>query len=133
MRKVHPARFQRLVAQAINSLPEELLSLLDNVEIVVEPFPTPAQLRRAGVEPPGTLLGLYEGVPRTERGGYYNLVPPDRITIFQQPIEAISRNEDEMFRHVQETILHELAHHFGFDEDHIQALEQELGWGADPL
>ncbi|MDQ7029972.1 MAG: metallopeptidase family protein [Ardenticatenia bacterium] len=101
------------------------------MEIVVEPLPAPEQLRRAGIEPPETLLGLYEGVPRTARGGFYHLVPPDRITIFQQPIEAISQDEEEMFRHIQETILHELAHHFGFDEAHIQALEQELGWGSD--
>lgn len=125
---MHPARFRRLVAQAVNSLPDEILRLLDNVEIVVEPFPTPDQLQRAGVRPPDTLLGLYEGVPRTARGDAYNLTLPDKITLFQKPIEAISRNEEEVYRHIQETLLHEIAHHFGFDEEQIQALERELGW-----
>ena len=125
---MHPVRFRRLVLRAVNSLPAEILHLLDNVEIVVEPFPTPEQVRRAGLRPPATLLGLYEGVPRTTRGAFYNMAPPDKITIFQKPIEAISHSEEEMYRHIQETLLHEIAHHFGFDEEHIQALERELGW-----
>jgi len=78
--------FERLVAQAVDDLPEEFLLRLENVDVIVEDYPAPHQLRQLGLERGETLLGLYEGVPQTERGGHYGLVPPDKITVFQRSI-----------------------------------------------
>ncbi len=113
-------RFDRLVEQAIASLPDELLSYLDNVQITVEEVP-PADPLGEGDE---ILLGLYQGVPRTERDFGEGLLP-DRITLFRRPLEARARNHRELAEVVRDTVVHEIAHHFGIDDDHLD----ELGWG----
>ena len=84
-------KFEWLVARAVDSLPSEFLSKLENIDAVVEDWPTQGQLARAGLRRGETLLGLYEGVPLTKRGRHYGLVPPDKITIFQKPIDAKCR------------------------------------------
>jgi predicted Zn-dependent protease with MMP-like domain len=95
-------RFQQLVARAVEELPEEFLAMLDNVDIVLEDRPTRAQL---GTTQRGyTLLGLYEGVPRTERGAHYGLVPPDKITIFQKPIESMCSNDDKIIAEINRVV-----------------------------
>jgi len=117
--------FERLVAQAVDDLPEEFLERLENIDVVVEDYPTPNQLLKLGLEPGETLLGLYEGVPRTRRGGHYGLVPPDKITIFQRSIEAKCRYGGNISAEVQRVVKHEIAHHFGISDARLHQLEQE--------
>ncbi|MDP2744044.1 MAG: metallopeptidase family protein [Dehalococcoidia bacterium] len=103
-------RFEELARRAVEHLPEEFRQRLENVDIVIED--------RAG----GGLLGLYEGIPHTERGEGYNLAMPDRITLFRKPIEAICRSEAEVELEVEKTIRHEIAHHFGMDDDQLHRM-----------
>jgi len=117
--------FEELVVAALDTLPEELLQLMNNVEVTVDRSPSRLQMRRAGVRH-GTLLGLYEGIPLTARSSSsYSLVMPDKITIFQRPIESICTTQDEIVAQVRKTVIHEVAHHFGIGEERLR----ELGWG----
>jgi predicted Zn-dependent protease with MMP-like domain len=114
--------FEALVAEALADLPSEILERMDNVAVTVAYWPSRAQLARAGVESPHTLFGLYEGVPLTKRGAHYGMVPPDRITLFRGPIEAAGRTLAAIREQVRRTVIHEVAHHFGIDEDRIREL-----------
>ena len=118
-------RFEWLVAKAIEDLPEEFLSRMENIDIVVEARPSLSQIRRARLKRGHTLLGLYEGVPRTRRGSRYGLVLPDKITIFQEPIEARCRREDEIISEIRRVVKHEIAHHFGISDARLRQLEQD--------
>jgi predicted Zn-dependent protease with MMP-like domain len=130
MRDVHAARiarvkrrrFEYMVRRALWTLPESIQRLLDNVAIVVEEEPRPEQLSAS--EDAGSLFGLYEGRPLTDRGSDYNLVTPDVITLYRRPLEEAFPNRAELARQVQITLIHEIAHHFGIDEDRLD----ELGW-----
>ena len=117
--------FERLVAQAVDDLPDEFLLRLENIDIVVEDQPTPAQLLHLGLERGETLLGLYEGIPRTRRGSHYGLVPPDKITIFQRSIEAKCRYEGNISAEIRRVVKHEIAHHFGISDARLHQLEKE--------
>ncbi len=119
---VRPEEFDRLVDEALESLPEEIRKRLDNVAIVIADWPTRADLRRADVPHGATLFGLYEGVPLTQRTTHYGLVPPDKITLFRGPLLAYSRDPEDLRERVRRTVIHEIAHHFGMDEDHIRRL-----------
>jgi predicted Zn-dependent protease with MMP-like domain len=113
--------FERLVGEALDSLPPELGSAMENVAVVVEDWPTPEQLGGRG----GTLLGLYEGIDLTRRSPVsYTGVMPDRITIFQGPISERARNEQQLVELVRTTVVHEVAHHFGISDARLD----ELGW-----
>ena len=114
--------FEELVAQALDDLPDWVRAHLDNVAVVVAPWPTAAQRRSARVQE-GLLLGLYEGVPLTQRGRGYNLIPPDRITLFQGPLELTARHRRDLLRLIRRTVIHEIAHHFGFSEAALHDLE----------
>jgi predicted Zn-dependent protease with MMP-like domain len=115
--------FYELVERALEGLPPELSALLDNVAIVVDDWPEYSTPLVAD-DLDDTLYGLYEGVPLTQRGaGYYGTLP-DRITIFRGPLERDFPRE-ELEEQIRITLVHEIAHHFGFDEDHLE----ELGWG----
>jgi predicted Zn-dependent protease with MMP-like domain len=116
------AAFEALVAQALDELPDWVRQHMDNVAIVVAPWPTAQQLRSAGVRE-GLLLGLYEGVPLTRRGRGYNLLPPDRITLFQGPLELTARHRRDLIRLIRRTVIHEIAHHFGFSEEKLRDLD----------
>jgi predicted Zn-dependent protease with MMP-like domain len=117
-------RFEWLVARAVNSLPNEFLTKLENIDVVAEDWPTQQQLARAGLRRGETLLGLYEGVPLTKRGGHYGLVPPDKITIFQKPIEAKCRYDAEITAEIQRVVRHEIAHHFGIGDAKLEQIER---------
>ena len=114
-------KFEDLVAQALDELPEEFQDRLENVDVVVMDYPTRRQLANVGRGM--TLLGLYEGVPQTGRTRGYNLVTPDKITIFQKPIEAECRNEAEVTVEIQRVVLHEIAHHFGISDARLRDIE----------
>lgn len=119
--RIPTARFEQLVAEAIESLPERFLSNLNNVVIIVEPRPSGEQRAFHGLTQGETLFGLYEGVPMTERGSYSPAMP-DRITIFQRPLEQACDSEEELIREVRNTVAHEVAHFFGIDDDRLQEL-----------
>ena len=117
--------FEALVAKAIDNLPPEFQRKLENVDVVVEDWPTPGQLRQAKLRHHDQLLGLYQGVPRTRRGRGYGLVLPDKISIFQKPIEAQCRFGDEIEVKVKGVVRHEIAHHFGIDEETLRKIESQ--------
>ncbi len=119
MARLSRQEFERLVEQAVESLPPAFLEQLENVDVVVEAEPTAEDLEYAGVEPDGTLLGLYQGVPQSERGTMYGNVLPDRIVIYQRPIEEVARTRREIREEVRITLMHEIGHHFGLDEDEL--------------
>lgn len=105
--------FDLLVSEALDAIPPELSRLIDNCVILVEEFPPPDD---------ADLLGLYEGIPLTERGETYAGALPDRILIFRAPILAICTTVDEVVEEVRITVVHEVAHHFGIDDDRLHEL-----------
>jgi predicted Zn-dependent protease with MMP-like domain len=119
---VNRPRFERLVAEALDSLPSEFQEKLENVDVVIRPWPTREELRRMGLSPGQTLFGLYEGVPLTKRTSRYGMVLPDRITIYQGPIEAYCRTAEEVRRKVRQVVMHEMGHHFGISDERLREL-----------
>ena len=121
---IHVSRpqFERLVRKAVAGLPFEFLDRLENVDIVVERRPSDRRLQRAGVPSGHSLLGLYVGVPQTRRGLGYTYALPDRIFIFQEPIESICGSEEALVRQVRATVVHEIAHHFGISDARLTEL-----------
>ena len=115
MRALPPARFEELVADALDEVPEQLMALLDNVVVLVED--------RNPDEP--DLLGLYEGYALTERGADYGGSLPDRIMIYREAICDVCDDEEQVAEEVAITVVHEIAHHFGIEEERLH----ELGWG----
>ena len=113
--------FEQLVREAIESLPERFLDHLDNVLVVVEQQPSQEQRESNRLSANETLFGLYEGVPMTERGSYSPMMP-DRITIFQRPLERYCESEEELVHQVRDTVVHEVAHFFGIDDDRLHEL-----------
>jgi predicted Zn-dependent protease with MMP-like domain len=111
---VPPERFAELVAEALDGIPAELGEVMDNVAVVVD-----------DQAPPGRLLGLYEGIPLTERADYGALALPDRITVFRQSINSCCDTVEEVVDQVRTTVVHEVAHHFGIGDERLH----ELGWG----
>ncbi len=122
------AEFERLVAAAVRELPARYRRFLrrENVAIVVVRRPSRQQLRDLEMNPDTeTLFGLYEGTPRTERDTNYNMTLPDQITIFQEPLEDEFPNRAELKEQVRRTVLHEIAHFFGLDDDELE----RMNWG----
>jgi predicted Zn-dependent protease with MMP-like domain len=117
-----PEHFEDLVADALDSLPEDIERAMQNVEVVVEDEPPPDVI--AGFMRGGELLGLYQGVPLTERGHYSNVLP-DKISIYRGPITRVARSPERIKEQVRRTVIHEVAHHFGIDDARLH----ELGWG----
>ncbi len=117
--------FDRLVDRALEDLPAWVRERMENVAIVVAEWPTAEQLRavrtRQGERPVGMLLGLYEGIPLTRRS-YYHLAAPDRITLFRGPLLLEAQREGDLVGLIRRTIIHEIAHHFGFSEDALRKL-----------
>ena len=122
--------FRSLVDEALLTIPERFRDALQNIAIVIEDEPTDIQLAEVGIEPPDTLLGLYEGIPLTERHWAHGNVLPDKITLFQGPIERDSADEDEMIVAIGETLIHEIGHYFGLSEEEIEEIEERY-WRGD--
>jgi predicted Zn-dependent protease with MMP-like domain len=117
-------RFGELVDEAIASIPEDFRSRLENIAIQIQPIAAPGLYRHLSRNPWG-LLGLYQGVPYAGRGPWYGNVLPDRILIFQQPIERIARTAAEIRRLVRQVVIHEVGHYFGLSDDELRRLEAE--------
>jgi predicted Zn-dependent protease with MMP-like domain len=117
--------FLELVEEALESLPADIARAMDNVEVIVEAWPTKQQLLDAGLTPGReTLFGLYEGIPLTHRTQSYGLVLPDKITIFQGPITAAWRTDVAIREQVRQTVIHEIAHHFGISDERLHELDR---------
>lgn len=114
--------FQQLVAEALDELPRRFRRHLRNIAVVVEREPSRELLEDMGLWPHGTLLGLYQGVPLPQRGHSYGNALPDRITIFQKPIEAMGRTRQEIKDAVKDTVIHEIGHYFGLDDERLEEL-----------
>ncbi len=117
-------RFEELLLKAVNGLPQEFQEKLDNVDIVVEDLPGSRQARKLRLRQGSDLLGLYEGVPQTIRGQSYNLVLPDKITLFQKSIELICNSDSEVEVEIASVLKHEIAHHFGINDETLRKIEK---------
>jgi predicted Zn-dependent protease with MMP-like domain len=115
-------KFEELVDKAVKSLPEEFLNHLENIDVLVEDQPTLNQLRKSRLKPNETLLGLYEGVPQTQRNSNYGMVLPDKITIFQKTIEAKCRDNAEIVAEIEKVVKHEIAHYFGISDGRLREI-----------
>ncbi len=117
--------FEMLVVTAVENLPEDIRAMMENIDIVVEDWPARHQLAGSGLKGGNTLLGLYEGIPLTERGAHYGLVAPDKITVFQKPVEATARRKEDIIGQIQEVVRHEIAHHFGIGDVRLKQIEKD--------
>ncbi len=117
--------FEKLVEEGIELIPQKFLAKLENVAIVVEDEPNLEQLKKVSLAKNQTLFGLYEGVPQIKRGPHYGLTLPDKITIFQKPIECFCQNEDEIRQKVRDTVWHQIAHQFGTNEKRVREIESK--------
>lgn len=125
------ADFEQYVKEAIDTIPPRFRKAVRNLAIVVEDEPSDELLREMEIEPPDTLFGLYQGTPLTERGWGYGNTLPDRITLYQGPIEDASENEDDLIVCIGETLIHELGHYFGLSEEEIEEIEERYWRGED--
>ena len=116
-------RFEEIVVEAMDEIPETLWNVIDNLVVTVEEWPTRRQMESVGLGAGHILLGLYEGVPLTKRTSYYGLASPDKITIFRGPILQICPpDEDAVRTQIRKTVLHEIAHHFGISDARLVEL-----------
>ena len=123
------SRFQRLVEEALREIPPRFRSAMQNVAVIVEDEPPPHILEDMEIEPPDSLFGLYQGTPLPERGWGYGNALPDRISIYQGPIEEACEDDEEIRDCVAETVIHEFGHYFGMDEDQIEEIEEKYWRG----
>ena len=124
------AEFERLVAEAVDLIPKRFRREMKNLALVVEDAPSAELLEEMEIEPPDSLYGLYHGTPLPERTWGFGNNLPDRITIYQQPIEEDSDDEDEMRKVIGETLIHEVGHYFGMSEEQIEDIEERY-WRGD--
>jgi predicted Zn-dependent protease with MMP-like domain len=121
--------FEQIVADAMDAIPERYAKHMNYVGITWEEEPTPAQREKLRLRCDQTLYGLYEGIPLTQRNSAYNLVLPDKITIFKRPLQWGSRDPKDLKDNVAHTLWHEVGHHFGLDHDRIHELERKNSKG----
>ena len=114
-------QFEALVFDALMDIPDEIRTRLENIDVVVEEYPANEQLTGTGIEEPQYLLGLYEGIPLGDRYDY-DMVLPDKITLFMNSIIAVSPNNEDMVKEIQNTVIHEVAHHFGINDERLGEL-----------
>ncbi|MBI4916830.1 MAG: metallopeptidase family protein [Acidobacteria bacterium] len=120
MMRMNREEFEKAVARALDDLPEEIAALLDNVVVVVEDEPTEEDLVEAGLDPKEeTLFGLYQGVALTERGAAWANMLPDRIVVYRLPLLDACADRIELIREIRDTVVHEVGHFFGLDEDDL--------------
>jgi predicted Zn-dependent protease with MMP-like domain len=124
-------RFEKLVERALKTIPARFRREMHNVVVIVENEPMPDILDELGIEPPDTLFGLYQGTPLTERAWAHGNLEPDRISIYQWPIEDACDNDDEIMDTVAETVIHEFGHYFGLSEEEVEEIEERYWRGED--
>ena len=124
--------FQQLVEEALREIPRTFRDAMKNVAVIVEDDPPPHILQEMEIEPPDSLFGLYQGTPLPERGWGYGNALPDRISIYQRPIESACEDDEEIRDCVAETVIHEFGHYFGMDEDQIEEIEEKY-WRGESL
>jgi predicted Zn-dependent protease with MMP-like domain len=117
--------FLALVDEALLTIPDEFRDAMKNIAIVVEDQPSPQALADVDIEPPDSLLGLYQGTPLTERQWAHGNALPDKITLFQGPIEESSEDRDDTIVAIGETLIHEIGHYFGLSEEEIEEIEEK--------
>ena len=122
--------FEQLVADALASIPRRFRRALSNIAIVVEDEPSAQLLHEMEIEPPDTLFGLYQGIPLTERHWGYGNTLPDRILLFQGPLERDSEDDDDLIVAIGETLIHEIGHYFGMSEEQIEDIEERYWRGG---
>jgi predicted Zn-dependent protease with MMP-like domain len=122
-------RFEQLAGEALASIPRRFRAAIHNVVIVVEDEPSAQLLEELDIEPPDTLLGLYQGTPLTERRWDYGNRLPDQVVLFQGPIERDSEDEGDVKAAIGETLIHELGHYFGLSEEEIEEIEERYWKG----
>ena len=122
--------FEQLVADALASIPRRFRQALSNIAIVVEDEPSAQLLHEMEIEPPDTLFGLYQGTPLTERHWGYGNALPDRILLFQGPLERDSEDDDDLVVAIGETLIHEIGHYFGMSEEEIEEIEERYWRGG---
>lgn len=115
-------KFERLVREALDTLPRFFKDRLENIDIVVEDYPDADIRADMGLRSRLEILGLYQGVPLKRRGPYYGNVMPDRIIIYQKPIERLCRNDEEVAESIRRVVLHEIGHYFGLDDERLRKL-----------
>lgn len=125
MLEVTDEAFDRIITEVMDELPQDYIKNLQNVAILYEDEPTPEQRHKLQLRCNQTLFGLYEGIPRTRRDAGYNLVLPDKITIFKNPLLAASIDMAHFKALVKHTLWHEIAHHYGLDHQRIHELENK--------
>jgi len=115
-------QFEHIAQESFDSLPEVFQTTMENVHIVVEDLPNPETSRKVGIRSGGMLLGLYEGVPLSKRGTWYGMHPalPDKITLYKKNIERVAQSEKAIREKIRDVLLHEIAHHFGMDEEEVR-------------
>ena len=123
MQHISDTEFDQLISRAMYELPQEYITGLDNVAIVYADEPDEHQRHKSGLKKNNILLGLYEGIPLTQRGAGYTFVLPDKITLFKQALLMISSSQEELFDNITRTLWHEIAHYYGLDHDRIDFLE----------
>ncbi|HEX8390656.1 MAG TPA: metallopeptidase family protein [Candidatus Saccharimonadales bacterium] len=123
MHSISDDDFSALISRALDELPERYVSHLDNVVITYDDVPNKHQVKKMHLRGDRTLLGLYEGIPMISRGAGYNLVLPDKITLFKLPLLSISRDADSFYQQIKHTLWHEIAHFYGLDHDKIHEIE----------
>lgn len=124
MRDISDQEFDALITKAMDELPQEYISGLDNVAIVYEDEPTLEQKQKMKLDGRHVLLGLYEGIPLTHRSSSYTFVLPDKITLFKRSILAVVHNEAELFEQIKRTLWHEIAHYYGLNHDRMDFLQR---------
>ena len=124
-------RFTRLVEEALDDIPRRFREAMTNVAVVVEDEPSPELLAEMEMEPGDTLFGLYHGTPLTERDSHYGNALPDRISIYQRPIEDACEDDEDIRQCVAETVIHEFGHYFGLSEEEIEEIEEKY-WRGKP-
>jgi predicted Zn-dependent protease with MMP-like domain len=122
-------QFRRLVSEAIDTVPREFRKHLDNIAIVVEDEPSDELLDEMEIEPPDTLFGLYQGIPLPQRQWAHGNALPDRITLFQGPIEDYCETDEDVVTEIGETLIHEVGHYFGMSEEELEEIEERYWRG----
>jgi predicted Zn-dependent protease with MMP-like domain len=121
--KISAKKFEALVVQALDELPDFFRNRLENIEVLIADEPTEDELAEAGLEPDELVLGLYQGIPLTERTADYGLVLPDTITLYRLCLAEVCDTPEDIIREVQQTVKHEIAHYFGIDDDRLRELD----------